>query len=140
MNSITKATGVCLCGKVEIHAATMSLDVGACHCSMCRTWSGGPMMTVDCHTSVEITGTEYVSVYESSEWAERGFCNHCGTHLFYRLKQNDQYIVPAGLFGDRIKLNFDHQVFIDDKPEYYTFANKTKNMTGEEVFAQFAAD
>ena len=30
------------------------------------------------------------------------------------------------------------QIFIDEKPAYYDFANKTHNMTGAEVFAQFA--
>ena len=30
------------------------------------------------------------------------------------------------------------QIFIDEKPAYYDFANKTKNMTGAEVFAAFA--
>ena len=30
------------------------------------------------------------------------------------------------------------KVFIEEKPDYYTFANETKNMTGAEVFAQFS--
>ncbi len=30
------------------------------------------------------------------------------------------------------------QIFIDEKPAYYDFANKTHNMTGAEVFAAFA--
>ena len=29
------------------------------------------------------------------------------------------------------------QVFVDEKPAYYDFANKTHNMTGAEVFAEF---
>ncbi len=33
---------------------------------------------------------------------------------------------------------FDHQVFIDQKPAYYEFANQTKNMTGAELFAMYA--
>jgi hypothetical protein len=33
---------------------------------------------------------------------------------------------------------FDHQVFIEEKPEYYCFSNETQNMTGAEVFAMFA--
>ena len=79
-----------------------------------------------------------VGVFDSSEWADRGFCKNCGTHLFYRLKQNQQYIMPVALFGDELDYVFDHQVFVDDKPGYYDFSNETKNMTGEEVFAYFA--
>nr|WP_229680731.1 GFA family protein [Marinobacterium zhoushanense] len=118
----------------------MSKHVGACHCSMCRKWTGGPLMAVDCGTEVKFSGEENISTYSSSDWAERGFCARCGSHLFYRLKQNGQYIIPAGLFDTAEALNFDHQIFIDEKPEYYAFANETKNMTGEEVFASFSND
>ena len=63
---------------------------------------------------------------------------NCGTHLFYRLKESGQYVVPLGLFGDEDDFVLDHQIFIDEKPAFYTFANKTTMMTGEEVFAKFA--
>tara|TARA_R110002167_G_scaffold16347_1_gene64121 strand:+ start:573 stop:1118 length:546 start_codon:yes stop_codon:yes gene_type:complete len=36
-----EAKGSCLCGSVEIQASSMSLDVGACHCSVFRKWEGG---------------------------------------------------------------------------------------------------
>ena len=70
--------------------------------------------------------------------AERGFCKKCGSHLFYRLKQNHQYYIPVAIFDNESGLVFTHQVFIDEKPDYYSFANETKNMTGAEIFAQFA--
>ena len=140
MSETIEAKGSCLCGGVSVQALAMSQSVGACHCSAWRKWSGGPLLTVDCNTKVDISGGENVSVYESSEWADRGFCGNCGTHLFYRLKQNGQYIIPVGLFDVPSQLNFDHQIFIEEKPEYYAFANATKNMTGEEVFAQFSGE
>ena len=34
---------------------------------------------------------------------------------------------------------FGLQVFIDEKPDYYEFANETKDMTGAEVFAKFTS-
>ena len=46
--------------------------------------------------------------------------------------------MPAGIFEDDSNFVFDHQVFIDEKPKYYKFANKTTDMTGAEVFAKFA--
>jgi len=95
------------------------------------------MLAIDCGTDVQLQGEEAISVYNSSAWAERGFCSRCGTHLFYRMKQNNQYIVPAGLFDQSDNFQFDQQIFIDEKPEYYEFANHTHNMTGAEVFAQF---
>lgn len=139
MSELVSATGKCLCGRVEIQA-TMSTHVGACHCTTCRKWTGGPMFATECHGEVSISNEEHVSRYQSSDWAERGFCNQCGTHLFYHLLLNDQYIIPVGIFDTDAALQFDHQVFIDEKPAFYTFANDTKNITGEEVFAQFSSE
>lgn len=130
--------GHCLCGAVQVTAKTMSSKVGACHCNMCRQWSGGPLLVVDCGSEVSFTGEESITAFDSSEWAERGFCKKCGSHLFYRLKQSNQYFVPVGLFERSEAFVLDHQVFIDEKPEYYCFANETHNMTGAEVFAMFA--
>jgi hypothetical protein len=104
---------------------------------MCRQWGGGPLLAVECGSDVTFDGEENIGVYQSSEWAERGFCKKCGSHLFYRLKQNQQYFIPVGIFKNSEGFVFDHQVFIDEKPEYYSFANETQNLTGEEVFALF---
>lgn len=138
MTNTDETQGSCLCGAVHIVAKNADKKVGACHCEMCRKWAGGPFMGIDCGSAVSFEGKEHISVFDSSEWAERGFCSKCGSHLFYRLKQNDQYIMPIGLFGNAEGIVFDHQVFIDEKPAYYSFADDTKNMTGAELFAQFS--
>ena len=135
-----KRQGHCLCGKVKITAKNSVNDVGACHCKMCRRWGGGPFMEIDCGADVEITGEEHVSIFDSSDWAERGFCRNCGTHLFYRLKESRQHMVPVGLFEDDASLVFKGQVFIDEKPDYYAFANKTQDFTGAEIFKMFGGD
>lgn len=131
------AKGSCLCGAVTIHAATMSNKIGACHCGFCRKWSGGPLMSVDCGTRVTFEGEAYISRYNSSDWAERAFCKQCGSNLFYRLKQNNQYILPIGLFDNIEPVVFDHQIYIDKKPKYYEFANQTHNMTEAEVIQMY---
>ncbi len=95
-------------------------------------------MAIDCGTDVSIQGEENVSVFQSSAWAERGFCKTCGSNLFYRLKQDNKYFLPAGLLESAEGLILDHQIFIDEKPDYYCFANETQNMTGAEVFAMSA--
>ena len=138
MSNTQPAKGQCLCGAVKITAKAMSRSVGACHCSMCRRWGGGPLLAVDCGSDISFEGEDKVRRFSSSEWAERGFCSQCGTHLFYRLKQADKYIMMPGVFDDAESLVLDHQVFIDEKPAHYEFANETKNMTGAEVFAMFA--
>lgn len=132
-------TGRCVCGACEFEAAGVSTSLGACHCNLCRRWGGGPLLAVECGTEVAFKDPSHVRVFGSSDWAERGFCGQCGTHLFYRLKENGEHHIPVGLFSDDGAFRFDHQVFIDEKPGYYSFEGKTKNMTGAELFALFGA-
>lgn len=129
--------GHCLCGSVRVTAKDTGSDVGACHCKMCRRWGGGPFMEIQCGTKVTFEGEENIAVYNSSDWAERGFCKTCGTHLFYRFKENYHHGVPIGLFEDDDSLVFAHQVFIDEKPSFYEFSNKTHDMTGPELIAKY---
>jgi hypothetical protein len=138
MSNSSIAKGSCLCGAVSLSTTSIDRHIAACHCSVCRKWGGGALLAVECGSDVSFKGEENIGIYQSSEWAERGFCNKCGSHLFYRLKQNHQYYIPAGIFDNDEGLVFEHQVFIDEKPAYYSFANETKNMTGAELFAQFA--
>ena len=132
--------GQCLCGAVKFTAKNINNSVGACHCGMCRRWGGGPLMAVSCGTEVTFEGEENITVYNSSDWAERGFCKKCGSHLFYRLKEINEHQMPAGLFDNQENFHFDLQVFIDRKPSFYGFANKTNEMTEAEVIEKYAPE
>lgn len=71
MHSSIQKHGSCLCGKVTITIFPEKALFDACHCGMCRKWGGGPALTVEGGNGFEIKGQEYVSVYDSSEWAQR---------------------------------------------------------------------
>jgi len=133
-----QSIGQCLCGNVRIKATLSDPKVGACHCDICRTWGGGPLLALDGGTEVQIEGADCVTTFASSPWAERAFCSKCGAHLFIRVNQSGRYILPVGLFPNRAGLVFDHQIFIERKPDFYSFANETTCMTGDEVFGKHA--
>lgn len=137
MESGMQHRGACLCGAVSITVTTHNNNIGACHCTMCRKWGGGPLFAIECKDGVEIEGEDSLSVFASSEWAERGFCGKCGTHLFYRLKEEGHYAIPVGLL-DSEGWTFSEQIFIDQKPDFYSFTQQTRNLTGEEVFALYS--
>ena len=140
MSNLQEVSGSCLCGSVSFKAAQAKNNIGTCHCNMCRNWSGGPFFALDGGTDVSIEGEENLTIYDSSEWAQRGFCSKCGSNLFYKLKQTGLYIFALGAVKSEHDFVFDHQIFIDEKPDYYCFSNETHNMTGAEVFAQFGAE
>ncbi|EKT4540419.1 GFA family protein [Pseudomonas putida] len=127
--------GTCLCGDTRLTVTVDNTHISACHCSMCRKWTGGPLLVVHCSKPPLIEGRA-PSVYDSSDWAQRAFCGRCGTHLYYRLKANDFHAVPVGLLDGDQAWDFDLQIFVEQKPAWYCFANQTKELSGQEVFEQ----
>ena len=132
------AKASCLCGSVKISAKEVNPKFTVCHCDTCRTWGGAPFFAVHCGTNVEIEGSEKIKMYASSSWASRGFCSDCGTHLFYKLKKSGEYNMPVGIFKNLKSLEMDMQYFSDQRPDYYCFSNKTKEMTSAEIMEYFA--
>jgi hypothetical protein len=50
----------------------------------------------------------------------------------------NDYILSAGLFDESSGFLFKRQIFVDQKPGNYDFANDTERLTEEQVFAQFS--
>ena len=136
MTEQVQKNGSCLCGKISVSAKAVNPEVHACHCNMCQLWNGGPTLSVHCGTDVSFINEAYISVYKSCDWAELGFCKNCGSHLFYRSLDNGEYILQTGTFLSDEAFVLNQQIFIDEKPSYYSFANNTSDLTGAEVIAQ----
>ncbi len=134
---ITK-TGQCLCGAVKFEAELKDATFGACHCGMCRRWTGGPMHAKDAEKLTVTAGQEALNSYNSSDWADRVSCGTCGSSLWYHLKKPEMFIVAVGTFDDQSDMVMASEIFIDHKPGGYAFAGDLKQMTEAEVMAAFA--
>lgn len=132
-------SGRCLCGAVSFSFKPEKSEVGVCHCGKCRRWTAGPFLALEHEGAVAFEGADNIGVYKSSDWGERAFCKTCGSPLYWRMSGTEHYAFSAGVLDDQSGLTFTTEIFIDDKPAYYAFANDTKKMTGEEVMAAFAA-
>ena len=87
MSSDRQINGSCLCGAVEFTADLPSKWCAHCHCSMCRKAHGAGYVTWVGfeHAQVSITeGTGQLTWHDSSPGAQRGFCHHCGSSMFFR--------------------------------------------------------
>lgn len=133
-------SGKCLCGGVTFTAVAVGSDVGVCHCTMCQRWAAGPMLAIEIDPgSLKVADDACLGVYQSSEWGERLFCTTCGTPMFWRSRDGRHAVASAGALDDKSGLNFASQIFIDEKPDYYAFANDTAKMTGAEFIAMITA-
>lgn len=131
--------GQCLCGAVKFRATPKTGEMGVCHCAMCQRWAGGVFMAVSCGDKVAIEDETHLGVYVSSEWGDRCFCRICGSTLFWRMRDGTNVAVAAPAFDDMDGLAFAEEIFIDEKPALYAFANDTKKHTGDEMRAQLEA-
>jgi hypothetical protein len=82
---------------------------------MCRRWSGGPGLAAAADI-VRFDGDEHIGRYQSSAWAERGFCTQCGTNLLYRQKARDRYLVWLGTLDDQNPFKVVNELFFADAP------------------------
>ena len=132
-------TGRCLCGSVRFRAEDVRERFTACHCSMCRRWGGGPLLSTHVR-EVSFEGVQHIERYRSSKWAERGFCRTCGTHLFYFLTPKSDYYMPIGVFDDAQAFTFTQEIFIDRKPDHYSFAEHRERLTEAQSLAELPQD
>lgn len=131
-------TGECLCGAVKFTAEGTETDYHACHCGMCRRWAGGPFLGVSVGR-LNFEGNKHIARYDSSDWAQRGFCRKCGTNLFYYLKAGDRYVLPVGAFDDAEAFRLVGEIYVDHQPPGYRFAGDLSRMTEAEFLAHIGA-
>lgn len=128
-------TGHCLCGAVRFEAEGVETEFHACHCGMCRRWSGGAPFFGTAAKKVTFSGDE-LGRFASSDWAERGFCKRCGTTLFYFLKPTSGYTLSVGAFDDPSPYKLSQEIFIDHKPDGYAIAGEHPRLTEREILAK----
>lgn len=135
--------GACACGAVTYTIEGEIKQADVCHCTTCQACSGGVALLVAVTTpQVTLMGTENITTWKSSDWAERGFCSTCGSSLYSLLTAGPMqgyYYFGAGTLKDWKDIKLGGEYFIDRKPAGYEFASSCKKLTAEETFAMYAA-
>lgn len=136
-------TGQCLCGAVRFSATEVPDQFGACHCEMCRRWTGSALLGVTVpQSAVTWEGAEHIRKVQSSSWAERAFCGTCGTGLYYHVTAEGPYRatieLPIGIFDDPNGFAFSNEIYIDHKPDSYAYAGEGRElMTSQQCVEKF---
>jgi hypothetical protein len=79
--------GSCFCGAVELEVTGSPEGMGYCHCSSCRSWSGGPVNAFSLWKPEAvriISGAEHIATFEKTVFSQRQYCVKCGGHLMTR--------------------------------------------------------
>lgn len=141
---MTDRTGGCLCGAVRFTARGVGEAFGACHCDMCRRWTGSALLGITVpEGNVTWDGEEHIARRRSSAWAERAWCAECGSGLWFRVTIESPYLgnleLPIGLFDDASGLTMTNEIYIDHKPDSFAYAGAGRTlMTRADCVAKFA--
>ena len=114
-------TGSCLCGAVRFEINGGLKQVVGCHCAMCRKQTGHFLATatawLDEFTFTDETGLQW---YRSSDHSRRGFCNKCGSVLFFATDGDGRISITAGSLDAPTGLSMAAHIFVANKGDYYT--------------------
>jgi hypothetical protein len=124
-------TGGCLCGGVRYEVKGSLRDVVNCHCSMCRRLHGGfGPHSKALKEDITITKGDGLAWYKSSEVARRGFCNECGTNLFWEPVSLDGTGILAGTLDDTEELKTMGHIFVKEKANFYEITDDLPQFQG----------
>jgi hypothetical protein len=103
----------------------------ACHCGQCRRQSG--YFSVSTHakkTDVKLTDETGLKWFKSSEWAQRGFCDQCGTSMFWEAFEDDNMYITVGRLDEASDLKLGSHIFVDQKPDHIELHDELPKFAG----------
>jgi hypothetical protein len=111
---MTKRTGSCFCGAVEVEVEGEPEAMGYCHCSSCRSWSAAPVnaFTLWKPEKVKVTkGAAQIGAFAKTAMSNRQYCTKCGGHLMTAhapLGLVDVYAatIPSVKFNPGVHVNY----------------------------------
>ena len=103
---------------------------------MCQRWSGGSFFATNVKR-LKFESEEFLVRFQSSEWAERGFCTKCGSNLYYRLTNSGDYEICIGTFDEVDDFVMTSEIFVDRKPPGYAFAGDHPRLTEAQTLEKY---
>lgn len=120
----TTAHGQCLCGAVRFTAQLPSKWMAHCHCSRCQRAHGAAFVT---WVGFEATQIQIDDAQHTLRWFEnptmgnsqRGFCNHCGSPMFFRSERYEGELhIARALFTTALDRTPESHVYYDSHVDW----------------------
>lgn len=127
--TLVSFSGRCLCGAVAYEARGEAAHADACHCSMCRRWSGHYWASVNVPAAALkfVRGEDNVGWHRSSDEVRRGFCKSCGSALFWHPDRHPDWsamiAISAGSLDAPTGVALTKHIFVASKGDYYAIAD-----------------
>lgn len=114
------AAGGCLCGAVRYAVRGPLRPVVACHCGQCRKSSGHVFAASGARDhDLALEEDRGLRWFRSSDKARRGFCQICGSSVFWKADGSDYTAIAAGTLELPTGLDLVAHIFVADAGDYY---------------------
>ena len=132
-----KVAGGCHCGAVRYEAEAFLKSAYYCHCTTCQDMTGQP---AEIGVPVKVGSLRFIKeepkYYTSSDWAKRGFCNHCGSRLiFMPFSTDDKWLINLDICSldhpDKAKPNM--HIFVDSEMPWYKIDDDLPRFRADEL-------
>ena len=123
---MNKIKGSCLCKSIAFEIINECRYSILCHCTMCQKSNA----EFSNYTKVQKNNFKFLSKkglkwFLSSKKFKRGFCNNCGSSLFFQSRQsNHEIAVSTGSLSSTVPVK--GHIYYKDKKSNLSFSNKHK--------------
>jgi hypothetical protein len=126
-------TGGCQCGAVRYALYAEPAAASICHCRMCQKAMGNLFSASASVPRKEFAWTAGApATWQSSQIAERGFCQQCGTPLSFRYLTGEQISVSTGSLDEPARARPTAQIGIESRvPWFAELANLPASATAD---------
>ncbi len=131
MTDIKHYEGGCLCGAIRYRATSPPVRGVICHCSMCRRHSGAPLLAFVHFPARDFTWVHgQPARFQSSEFAQRGFCPRCGSTLtMHEDVLADRVQVTVGSLDEPERVHIDDHVWTERQISWLHIADQLPRFT-----------
>ena len=120
MNQDQLRTGGCHCEGVRYQLVGDIRDVVNCFCKQCQKTTGHHFAATQAKLDqFELLNYETLCWYDASNSARRGFCNKCGSSLFWQKHGTETISITAGTLDQPTGLKTVKNIFVENMSDYH---------------------
>ncbi|MEM7219705.1 MAG: GFA family protein [Pseudomonadota bacterium] len=125
-NEAGQRTGGCACGAIRYRVTGPLRQIIACHCAQCRRTSGHFVAATACRRQhLELVNDSTLKWFRAIPGYRRGFCQLCGSSLFFEADDEDRCSIAAGSLDDDSGLRIAAHIFCEEQGRYYDIDGDT---------------
>jgi len=119
-------SGGCACGGVRYEVNGTLRPIIACHCEQCRRTSGHFVAATACRRAYfSLTEQSGLRWYSAVPGYRRGFCEVCGSSLFFEETGKERISIAAGSLDAPQGLHIAAHIFTSEAGDYYAIDPQT---------------